>query len=131
MSSKDSETEVEKGALASSVYAQGVASGLDAEREPMLSASASSFVKEVQTGLQDFETAAKDVVGASDPEEEGSDSDFEEFWVIYYILHLSFELYSHNFRNEQLVNMLYDVTQIIFDFSRGYKTTTDCAGILA
>ena len=80
MSSKDSETEVEKGALASSVYAQNVARDLDAEREPMLSASASSFVKEVQTGLQDFETAAKDVVGASDPEEDdGDDSDFEEF----------------------------------------------------
>jgi len=62
------------------VYAQNVARDLDAEREPMLSASASSFVKEVQTGLQDFETAAKDVVGASDPEEDdGDDSDFEEF----------------------------------------------------
>lgn len=80
MSSKDSETEVEKGALASSVYAQNVANDLDAEREPMLSASATSFVKEVQTGLQDLETAAKDVVGASAPEEDdGDDSDFEEF----------------------------------------------------
>ena len=98
MSSKDSETEVEKGALASSVYAQGVASGLDAEREPMLSASASSFVKEVQTGLQDFETAAKDVVGASAPDED-DDSDFEEFeWFItFHILvsnyiHITFEM---------------------------------------
>ena len=80
MSSKDSETEVEKGALASSVYAQGVASGLDAEREPMLSASASSFVKEVQTGLQDLEENANAVVGASAPDEDdGDDSDFEEF----------------------------------------------------
>ena len=78
MSSKDSETEVEKGALASSVYAQNVASGLDAEREPMLSASSKDFVKEVQTGLQDLEKSAKDVVGASAPEED-DDSDFEEF----------------------------------------------------
>ena len=32
-------------------------------------------------GLQDFETVAKDVVGASDPDEDGEDSDddFEEF----------------------------------------------------
>ncbi len=79
MSSKDSETEVEKGALASSVYAQNVANDLDAEREPMLSASAPSFVKEVQTGLQDLETAARDVVGASAPDEDDGDSDFEEF----------------------------------------------------
>lgn len=79
MSSKDSETEVEKGALASSVYAQNVARDLDAEREPMLSASASSFVKEVQTGLQDFEENAKAVVGASAPDEDDGDSDFEEF----------------------------------------------------
>jgi hypothetical protein len=57
-----------------------VARDLDAEREPMLSASASSFIKEVQTGLQDLEENAKGVVGASDPEEEdGDDSDFEEF----------------------------------------------------
>lgn len=80
MSSKDSETEVEKGALASSVYAQNVASGLDAESEPMLSASSASFVKEVQTGLQDLESDTKDVVGASAPDEDdGDDSDFEEF----------------------------------------------------
>ena len=78
MSSKDSETEVEKGALASSVYAQNVASGLDAEREPMLSASSKDFVKEVATGLQDLEENVKDVVGASAPEED-DDSDFEEF----------------------------------------------------
>ena len=76
MSSKDSETEVEKGALASSVYAQNVANDLDAEREPMLSASSTEFVKEVATGLQDLE---KDVVGASAPDEDDGDSDFEEF----------------------------------------------------
>jgi hypothetical protein len=79
MSSKDSETEVEKGALASSVYAQGVASGLDAEREPMLSASSTEFVKEVQTGLQDYESAAKDVIGAAAPDEQDDDSDFDDF----------------------------------------------------
>ena len=78
MSSKDNETEVEKGALASSMYAQNVASGLDAESEPMLSASSASFVKEVATGLQDLE---KDVIGATAPDEDGEDSDddFEEF----------------------------------------------------
>ena len=76
MSSKDSENEVEKGALASSVYAQNVARDLDAEREPMLSASSTEFVKEVATGLQDLE---KDVVGATAPDEDDDDSDFEEF----------------------------------------------------
>ena len=76
MSSKDSENEVEKGALASSVYAQNVARDLDNEREPMLSASSTEFVKEVATGLQDLE---KDVVGASAPDEDDGDSDFEEF----------------------------------------------------
>lgn len=80
LSSKDSETEAGKGALASSIYAQNIADGLDAEREPMMSASATSFAKEVQTGLQDLETSANKVVGASAPEEDGSDdSDFEEF----------------------------------------------------
>ena len=79
MSSKDSETEVEKGALASSVYAQNVARDLDAEREPMLSAASTQFVQEVATGLQDLETSAKDVIGASAPDEDGDDSDFEEF----------------------------------------------------
>ena len=78
MSSKDNETEVEKGALASSIYAQTVANDLDAEREPMLSASSTDFVKDVQTGLQDLEKSAKGVVGASAPEED-DDSDFEEF----------------------------------------------------
>jgi hypothetical protein len=78
MSSKDSETEVEKGALASSVYAQNVARDLDNEREPMLSAASTDFVKEVSAGLQDYESAAKDVVGASAPEE-SEDSDFEDF----------------------------------------------------
>ena len=70
--SKDNETEVEKGALASSVYAQNVASGLDAEREPMLSTASKDFVKEA-------ETTAKDVVGAVAPEESDGDSEFEEF----------------------------------------------------
>jgi len=79
MSSKDSETEVEKGALAASVYAQNVARDLDAEREPMLSASSAQFVKEVQTGLQDLEETAKDVIGAVAPDEDDGDSDFEEF----------------------------------------------------
>jgi predicted negative regulator of RcsB-dependent stress response len=76
MSSKDSETEVEKGALASSVYAQNVARDLDNEREPMLSAASTDFVKEVQTGLQDLE---KDVVGAVAPDEDDGDSDFDDF----------------------------------------------------
>ena len=79
MSSKDSENEVEKGALASSVYAQNVARDLDNERESMLSAAAPSFVKEVATGLQDLEENAKPVVGASAPDEDDDDSDFEEF----------------------------------------------------
>jgi len=80
MSSKDSETEVEKGALASGVYAQNVARDLDNEREPMLSAASTDFVKEVATGLQDLEKSAKDVVGAVAPDEDdGDDSDFEEF----------------------------------------------------
>jgi predicted negative regulator of RcsB-dependent stress response len=78
MSSKDSETEVEKGALASSVYAQNVARDLDNEREPMLSAASTDFVKEVATGLQDYESAAKDVIGATAPDED-DDSDFDEF----------------------------------------------------
>lgn len=77
MSSKDSENEVEKGAIASSMYAQDIASGLDAEREPLLPAS-SAYVKEVQTGLQDFEETAKEVVGAAAPDEEDDESDFEE-----------------------------------------------------
>lgn len=77
LSSKDNETEVEKGVTASEVYAQNVAAELDAEREPILSAANSSFVKEVQTGLQDFEQDSKDVVGAVAPDED--DSDFEEF----------------------------------------------------
>ena len=80
LSSKDSETETEKGAMAAGAYAQNVASGLDVEREPMLSASNAEYVKEVATGLQDLETGAKDVVGASAPDEdEGTDSEFEEF----------------------------------------------------
>lgn len=79
MSSKDSETEVEKGVLASSVYAQNVARDLDSEVEPILSGASSSFVKEVQTGLQDFEENVKDVVGASAPDEDEDDSDFEQF----------------------------------------------------
>jgi hypothetical protein len=77
--SKDNETEVEKDALASSMYAQNVASGLDAEREPMLSASSTGFVKEMQTGLQDLETTAKDVVGAVAPDEDDGDSDLDDF----------------------------------------------------
>ena len=79
MSSKDNETEVDKGALASSLYAQNISAELDAEREPMLSAASKSFVKEVQTGLQDIEENAKAVVGAVAPDEQDDDSDFEEF----------------------------------------------------
>ena len=77
--SKDNETEVEKGALASSVYAQNVARDLDNEREPMLSAASTDFVKEVATGLQDLEKSAKDVVGAVAPDEDDGDSDFDDF----------------------------------------------------
>jgi hypothetical protein len=80
MSSKDSETEVDKGAIASSVYAQGISTRLDAEREPMLSASAPSYVKEVQNGLQDYESSDKAVVAASAPDEDdGDDSDFDSY----------------------------------------------------
>lgn len=79
MSSKDSETEVEKGVLASSVYAQNVARDLDSEVEPILSGASTEFVKEVATGLQDYESAAKDVVGAAAADEQDDDSDFEEF----------------------------------------------------
>jgi hypothetical protein len=55
-----------------------VARDLDNEREPMLSAASTDFVKEVATGLQDYESAAKDVIGATAPDED-DDSDFDEF----------------------------------------------------
>lgn len=74
-SSKDNETEVEKGVIASNVYAQNVATGLDAEREPLVSATSQEFAKEAQ--VQD---SVKSVVGAvALDEQDGSDSDFEEF----------------------------------------------------
>jgi len=79
MNSKDNENEVESGSMYAKKFAQQVASGLDQEREPMLSASDPNFVQEVQTGLQDLEKTAKDVVGASTAEESEGDSDFEEF----------------------------------------------------
>lgn len=79
MSSKDKETEVDKGVTASSMYAQDIAMGLDAEREPLASAASPAFIKEAQVGLEDFEDSAKDVVGASAPDEGDEDSDFEDF----------------------------------------------------
>lgn len=76
-SSKDSETEVEKGAMEASVYAKNIASGL--EREPMLPAASKDRAKEAQPGLQDFDNSTKDVVGASALDEDDGDSDLDDF----------------------------------------------------
>jgi hypothetical protein len=76
-SSKDKEdSEVVKGVENSQVYARNIATGLDHEAEPMLSAVTPQYAQEVQTGLGDLETTA----AAASPEGADSDDDgFEAF----------------------------------------------------
>ncbi|AGE48381.1 hypothetical protein PBCVAN69C_176L [Paramecium bursaria Chlorella virus AN69C] len=75
-SSKDKESEVIKGVENSQVYARNIATALDQEAEPMMSAVTPEYAQEVQTGLGDLETTTT----AAAPEgAEESDDDFEAF----------------------------------------------------